>query len=61
MKCIVCRIGATSAGTTEVTFLRDERNLVLPQVPADVCGNCGEAYLDETVAAWLLDAAGTTK
>ena len=54
MNCIICRHGDTHAGTTTVTFHRDGRTLVVNEVPAEVCENCGEAYVAEDVTAELL-------
>ncbi len=57
MNCIVCRHGDTRPGTTTVTFHRDGRTLVVNEVPAEVCENCGEAYVAEEVTAELLRIA----
>jgi len=57
MNCIVCHQGETQPGTTTVTFHRDGRTLVVNEVPADVCENCGEAYIAEDVTAELLRIA----
>lgn len=57
MNCIVCRHGDTHPGTTTVTFHRDGRTLVVNEVPAEVCENCGEAYVAEDVTAELLRMA----
>ena len=57
MNCIVCRHGDTHPGTTTVTFHRDGRTLVVNEVPAEVCENCGEAYVAEDVTAELLRIA----
>lgn len=57
MNCIVCRHGDTQPGTTTVTFHRDGRTLVVNEVPAEVCENCGEAYVAEDVTAELLRMA----
>jgi len=54
MNSSVCRHGDTQPGTTTVTFHRDGRTLVVNEVPADVCENCGEAYVAEDVTAELL-------
>jgi YgiT-type zinc finger domain-containing protein len=47
MKCVVCRNGETAAGTTTITLERGDAVLVVRGVPARVCRNCGEEYLDE--------------
>lgn len=57
MKCVICRIGETSAGETTVTLERGGLTLVVKRVPARVCANCGEAYVDEAAAIHLLATA----
>lgn len=61
MNCIVCRNGDTHPGTTSVTFHRDGRTLVVNEVPAEVCENCGEAYIAEDVTAELLRIAAEAR
>jgi YgiT-type zinc finger domain-containing protein len=55
MKCIVCHHGETVAGTTTVTFDRVGSTIVVRSAPAEVCENCGEAYVAEDVTESLLD------
>jgi YgiT-type zinc finger domain-containing protein len=38
-----------SNGTTAAPFFIDERVFVIKDVPAEVCGDCGEAYMKSTV------------
>ena len=57
MKCIICRQAEVIPGTTTVTRERGGLTLVVKDVPAQVCPNCGEAYLDEGVTAQLLQDA----
>ncbi|MDP3564649.1 MAG: type II toxin-antitoxin system MqsA family antitoxin [Methanoregula sp.] len=47
----------TKEGTTTVTFDRDGMTLVVKDVPAQVCTNCGEDYVDEHVAHEILAIA----
>lgn len=54
MKCVICKKAATKPGTTTVTLERDCLTMVVKCVPAQVCPNCGEAYIDEKVTAGLL-------
>lgn len=54
MKCVICKHGETQAGHTTVTLERGETVLVFRNVPAQVCANCGEAYVSEEVTAQLL-------
>ncbi len=53
MKCVICKSGETENGTATVTLERSGLTLVVKKVPARVCGNCGEEYLDDTVAEQL--------
>ena len=57
MKCVICRQGETQPGVTTVTFERNGLTLVVKNVPAHVCVNCGEEYVDEQVAAKLSETA----
>ena len=57
MKCLMCKNENTVDGTTTVTFERDGMTLVIKNVPAQVCSNCGEAYVDEDVTSRLLASA----
>jgi YgiT-type zinc finger domain-containing protein len=61
MNCIICRHGETRPGTTTVTFHRDGRTVVINEVPAEVCENCGEAYVAEEVTAQLLRIAAEAR
>lgn len=47
MKCAICGQGETSPGKTTFTLERGESVVVVRNVPAEVCQDCGEAYLDE--------------
>ena len=57
MKCPICKHGETTAGTASVTLQSGGLTLVVKDVPAQVCDNCGEAYVDEQAAAQLLEEA----
>jgi len=57
MKCVICKHGETKDGTTTVTFDRDGMILVVKDVPARICTNCGEDYVDEQVASETLAIA----
>jgi len=57
MICLICREAEVVAGFTTVSFQRGEVHLVIKKVPARLCPGCGEAYVDEAVAAWLLREA----
>jgi YgiT-type zinc finger domain-containing protein len=53
MTCPICSQEALAAGTT--TFAADAAGtvVVVRDVPAQVCANCGEAYISDDVAAEL--------
>ena len=57
MKCVICRNGQTESGFTTVTLERNQTTLVFKQVPADICENCGEVYLNSKINRALLKQA----
>jgi len=57
VKCVVCKHGDARSGTTTVTLTRNGTTLVVQGVPARVCSNCGEEYVDELTTARLLEVA----
>ena len=57
MKCFLCKHGETREGTTTVTLERNGATLVVRKVPAQVCQNCGEAYVSAEVTRSLLQSA----
>jgi YgiT-type zinc finger domain-containing protein len=60
MKCVVCKIGETEKGRTTVTLRRNSTVVIVEDVDAHICNNCGHYYLDsdtaKTVMAKLKDA-----
>jgi YgiT-type zinc finger domain-containing protein len=57
VKCVICKHGETRPGRTTVTLSRDGTTIVVKGVPASVCANCGEEYVDETTTSQLLRVA----
>jgi YgiT-type zinc finger domain-containing protein len=57
MICALCRNRTTHPGFVTVTLQRGETTVILKQVPADVCDNCGEYYLSSEVSAQVLEKA----
>lgn len=51
MKCVICKTGQTHPGKATVTLQRDHTIVVVRDVPAEICEDCGEYYLDETTAS----------
>ena len=54
MKCVVCKQAETRPGLTTVTLERGDAMFVVREVPAQVCPNCGEDYVDSKVTTELL-------
>ncbi len=57
MKCVICKNGDTRPGKATVTLEREGLILVVKGVPARVCENCGEEYVEEAEATRLLTSA----
>ena len=57
MKCVICREGQTAPGQATVTLQRHKSTIIFKNVPAQVCSNCGEYYLSESVTEQLLTRA----
>ncbi len=47
-KCPLCG-GGLSDGNTATPFFIGEKVIVIKDVPAEVCGDCGEAYMKSSV------------
>ncbi len=59
MKCVICRHGETEKGETVITLLRNDSVIVVKNVPADICNNCGEKYVSEEVTREVLTLANS--
>ena len=57
MKCVICKKGETQPGKATVTLDNEGATLVFRGVPAEICANCGEEYVDEDITASLLASA----
>ena len=49
MKCVICKQGRTNMGFSTVALERGHTTVIIKDVPAEVCENCGEYYLSEVV------------
>lgn len=47
MECALCKVGTTEKGTVTVTLERNGAIVLIKNVPAEVCTNCGHYYLSE--------------
>ena len=59
MQCVICKMGDTAPGTTSVTLQRGGTTVVIKDVPAEICENCGEYYLSEEISERVLALAET--
>ncbi len=57
MKCVICKHGETKPGLVTLTLERDESIIVIKKVPAEVCSNCGEYYLNDDITEQVLQRA----
>ena len=57
MTCTVCGQAHPVPGTATVTLERDGATLVMKDVPALVCPNCGEEYVSDDVATRVTEIA----
>ena len=57
MQCVTCRHGNTKPGFVTVVLQRDHTTVVIKEVPAEICENCGEYYLDEITTSQVMAIA----
>jgi YgiT-type zinc finger domain-containing protein len=54
MICFACQTGMTQPGETIANFEQSGTVVALKGVPAEICDNCGEIYLDDRIALQLM-------
>jgi YgiT-type zinc finger domain-containing protein len=57
MNCNNCKNGETAPGAVTVSLNRGNTVVVVKDVPAEVCSNCGEYYLDAATAQRIYEQA----
>jgi YgiT-type zinc finger domain-containing protein len=57
MRRVICKGGQTTPGHTAVTREQETETLVFKAVPAELCANCGEAYVAKDVSRQILAPA----
>ncbi|RJP26852.1 MAG: type II toxin-antitoxin system MqsA family antitoxin [Candidatus Abyssobacteria bacterium SURF_5] len=57
MRCVICKQGETRPGTATVTLQREESTIIIKDVPAEICENCGEYYLSESITEKVMTRA----
>lgn len=50
MNCPICKLGEMGHGFTQVVLTRGNATVIFRGVPAQICDNCEEYYLDENTA-----------
>jgi YgiT-type zinc finger domain-containing protein len=53
--CVICGVGQVRPGITTVSFTEGTTTVVVKDVPADTCDECGENYFDAPVAQWIYE------
>ena len=57
MVCSTCKIGTPEPATTTIMLERDGILVILKNVPARICDNCGERYFDSATTRQTLTEA----
>lgn len=57
MTCVLCKHGVTRPGQVAVTLQRGGTTVILKEVPAEICENCGEYYLSDEVTKKVMERA----
>lgn len=57
MNCVICKLGETTEGQVTVTLTREDLTVIIKNVPAQVCENCGEYYLSDPITDQVLKLA----
>lgn len=57
MKCMICKHGSTIDGTATVTLEKNGATIIFKNVPAQICTNCGEQYVEGMITKALLKQA----
>jgi YgiT-type zinc finger domain-containing protein len=50
MECVICKNGTTTNGFVNVPIVREDKIIFFKNIPAQICNNCGEYYLDNDIA-----------
>lgn len=54
MDCALCKVGTTEKGFVTVTLEKGGSIILIKDVPAEVCSNCGHYYLSEEITEEVL-------
>ena len=53
MRCAICKFGKVSPGVKTIMLNRGALTVVIKETPSNVCGSCGEGYMDAEVRAGI--------
>jgi YgiT-type zinc finger domain-containing protein len=54
MECALCKTGTTEPGKVTITLERGGAIILIKDVPAEVCTNCGHYYLSEEITKLVM-------
>jgi YgiT-type zinc finger domain-containing protein len=57
MNCVICKTGETSPSSATVTLTRGNSTVIVKEVPADICDNCGAYFLSEEISKQVMALA----
>ncbi len=57
MKCAICKHGETHSGKATTTLQRGKTTVIIKEVPAEICNNCGEDYFSEKITRRVMALA----
>ncbi len=57
MNCVICKNGTTAEDFVNVPIVREAKIIFIKNVPAQICNNCGEYYIDADVAKEIYNIA----
>ena len=54
-RCPLCKNGSLTSGVATETFEQGSAVIVVRNIPADVCNNCGEEFISDAVSRKLVE------
>ena len=57
MTCVICKTGTYKPETTTVVFTKGDSAIIIKQVPAEICNQCGEYILSSEITKKVLAMA----
>lgn len=60
MTCLVCKNRKMERSTTVLPIERGREILLITDIPAQICANCGETYIEEETAKGVQELARKT-